>query len=101
MRIVAERLMEPRPLQRPSDVEQRPIDFGIEAPPPQPARPEATIIKPAVSREPEPTGLGDLQADKSESMIGPAVEPVKIAIERIEPVAPVAPDQEEWGEGIL
>ena len=98
MRIVAERWMEPRPLQRPSDVEQRPIDFGIEAPPPQPARPEATIIKPAVSREPGPTGMGDLPAEQSESLTGPAVEPVKIAIERIEPVAP---DQEEWGEGIL
>jgi hypothetical protein len=95
MRIVAERLMEPRPLQRPSDVEQRPIDFGIEAPPPQPAKTEATIIKPAISREPEPTVIGDQPADKSESLNRPAVEPVKIEIE------PVALDQEEWGEGIL
>lgn len=51
MQIVSERTMEPRPSQRPSDIERRPIDFGIEAPPPAPAKPEATIIKGAISPE--------------------------------------------------
>ena len=53
MQIAAERAMVPRPLQRPSDVERRPIDFGIEPNAPAPARPEATIIKSAISQETE------------------------------------------------
>src|SRR5665213_3429047 len=53
MKIVVERNMAPRPLQRPSDLERRPIDFGIEPTPPQPTKPEATIIKSAISRDPE------------------------------------------------
>jgi hypothetical protein len=81
MQIVSERLMAPRPLQRPSDVERRPIDFGIEPPPPQPAKPEATIIKPAVSRDPEPT------PQSPEAELAP--EPSKESVD------------DEWGEGIL
>lgn len=53
MQIVQERTIVPRPIQRPTDIEKRPSDYGIEAPPPPAPKPESTIIKPAVSLEPE------------------------------------------------
>lgn len=83
MHIVAETIMRPRPLQRPSDVERFPIEFGIEPNAPLPAKPVATIIKPAVSQEPDPI----VTADEQEIDQGPVQEP------------PL--EQEEWGEGIL
>ena len=49
MQIVSERTNIPRPIQRPSDVERHPIDFGIEPPPPAPPKvglPD-TAIEPA------------------------------------------------------
>jgi hypothetical protein len=85
MQIVAERVMIPRPLQRPSDVERHPIDFGIEPSPPAPARPEATIVKSAIS----------VEVDVVE--ITPAPEPQR----QIEPPAEIDSPEEEWGEGIL
>jgi hypothetical protein len=81
MRIVSERTMVPRPLQRPSDVERRPIDFGIEPPPPQPAREEATIIKPAITRDPEPNNQPN----------DPPVPPTELLNDA----------EDDWGEGIL
>lgn len=87
MTIVREKINAPRPIQRPSDIERRPIDFGIEPPPPQITKPEATIIKPAV------------EAD---------VVQVVETIEVVETNAPSEPPEvtpsepeEEWGEGIL
>lgn len=101
MQIVAERLIVPRPLQRPSDVERRPIDFGIEPPPPAPQKPEATIIKSAVSRDLDP-----IAASVDES-----TNTVPVANIAAVPESPVVPNnqksenqesvEEEWGEGIL
>ena len=86
MQIVAERTMVPRPLQRPSDIERHPIDFGIEPPPPALAKPEATIVKSAVDREPE-------------------LPPSKVELEPPnEPSQEVNNDEDhndDWGEGIL
>ena len=87
MEIVSERTMEPRPLQRPSDVERRPADFGIEAPPPPAAKPEATIIKGAISRDPEVVS-----------------EPMPVEVEPNPPVIETDNDakiEDDWGEGIL
>ena len=69
MQIVSERIVVPRPLQRPSDIEMRPSDFGIESPPPAPPKPAATIVKSALS--PDPVFEGDpgknLPDDKASS----------------------------------
>jgi len=90
MHIVAERIMNPRPLQRPSDVERHPIDFGIEPNAPLPAKPAATIIKPAISQDPEPIP-GTIPAAKLQD-----VEPVSPPMMKKED-----PVEDEWGEGIL
>ena len=96
MQISAERTMVPRPLQRPSDVERHPIDFGIEPNAPAPARPEATIIKSAISQETElivETLVIESSPDPNNSnrdAVPTSDEPVK-AEEK----------EEEWGEGIL
>ncbi|HEY0983711.1 MULTISPECIES: hypothetical protein [unclassified Schlesneria] len=92
MQIVSERIQTPRPLQRPSDVERRPIDFGIEPTPPQPTRPAATIIKPAIARDQEPEIKAAGAKPESELVAPPAPVPEEI---------PVEPAEEEWGEGIL
>lgn len=95
MQIVAERTIEPRPLQRPSDVERRPIDFGIEPPPRAPEKPEATIIKSAISKEPEITPPPvDTLVVENPVVTAPADQapPADFAKENAE---------EEWGEGIL
>ena len=84
MQIVAERTNAPRPLQRPSDIERRPIDFGIEPPAPPAARPEATIIKPAISKDPEPES-----------------PPIPSTPEPTPPETHGEQMEEEWGEGIL
>ena len=86
MQIVVERTSAPRPLQRPSDVERRPIDFGIEPTPPAPARPESTIIKPAISRDPDP--IPDTTEIDSE---------IETSVENDDH----SKDEEDWGEGIL
>lgn len=88
MQIVSEHILVPRPLQRPSDVERSPLDFGIEpAPAAAPARPEATIIKPAISADPE--------------IIRESIE-IEVSIETVTPEPdPVEEEEEEWGEGIL
>jgi len=95
MEIVAERTMEPRPVQRPSDVERRPIDFGIEPTPPAPAKPEATIIKPAVSRDTEPVVETTAVVESTTIEVTPNPEPVK------PPSATTESVDEDWGEGIL
>lgn len=90
MQIVAERISIPRPIQRPSDVERRPIDFGIEPAPPAPPKPESTIIKPAISIEPDPEpGIKQVTATETS-----APEP---------PKAPTEPETTDdgWGDGIL
>lgn len=95
MTIVRERMMEPRPIQRPSDVERRPIDFGIDPTPPAPAKPEATIIKPAVARDVEPIVEATVIVETST---------VEITTTSNSPeVTQAAPPTEEddWGEGIL
>ena len=84
MQIVSERVMAPRPLQRPSDVERRPIDFGIEPSPTAAPKPEATIIKSAISREPEPTP----ELTEIESATPP-------------PAVIKDPPDDDWGDGIL
>lgn len=91
MQIVSERTVVPRPLQRPSDVERRPIDFGIEPSPTPPPKPEATIVKSAISRDPDPI------PESSES------EPIKTEpTKEILPPNVVAPEADDvWGEGIL
>ena len=90
MQIVKERTVVPRPIQRPSDVERRPIDFGIEPSPPAPQKPEATIVKSAISRDPDPI------PESSD------IEPT-IPIKEVLPPNVVAPeaDDDGWGEGIL
>ena len=92
MQISAERTMVPRPLQRPSDVERHPIDFGIEPNAPAPARPEATIIKSAISQETELiVEITEFESSPTpiESTPNPLNESAK------------AEEEEEWGEGIL
>lgn len=86
MQIVAERTMEPRPLQRPSDIERRPIDFGIEPPPKAPERPEATIIKPAISKDVDLPPANPVEEPRKPE---PTQEPKQ------------KENEEEWGEGIL
>lgn len=85
MHIVEERTNVPRPIQRPSDVELHPVDFGIEPPPPTPPKPQATIIKSAIECEFEI--VSETTETKSET---------------INPETDVANSEEEtWGEGIL
>lgn len=86
MRLVEERTVVPRPVQRPSDVERRPIDFGIETPPAPAPKIEATIIKPAI--------------DPDFQSVPESVESVENTTVS-EPDLTVAADEEEWGEGIL
>ena len=91
MQIVAERNNAPRPVQNPSDIERRPIDFGIEPIPQAPQKPEATIIKGAidVNDAPEPTSVAETSDEPSSEL--PAEKPSDSA--------PTSED--EWGEGIL
>ena len=89
MQIVSERTMAPRPLQRPSDVERHPIDFGIEPSPPPPQKPEATIIKSAISREPDPAPES---TEPKSTEIEPPPKSVADSDNRLD---------DEWGEGIL
>ena len=96
MQIVAERPMVPRPLQRPSDVERHPIDFGIEPNAPAPARPEATIIKSAISQE---TELIE-ETTEIESTPTPMISNSNSVTTNEEPVKEDE-KEEEWGEGIL
>ncbi len=96
MQIAAERAMVPRPLQRPSDVERRPIDFGIEPNAPAPARPEATIIKSAISQETELV----VEQVEIESLPDPAKSTPNPVVTGDEP-AKAEEKEEEWGEGIL
>ncbi|WP_010583484.1 hypothetical protein [Schlesneria paludicola] len=95
MQIVAERVMAPRPLQRPSDVERRPIDFGIEAPPPAPVKPEATIIKSAVDRETIQALEVTVIESKTQTTIVESISEVTI-----EPKRDVT-TEDDWGDGIL
>lgn len=98
MQIVSERTIVPRPLQRPSDIERRPIDFGIEAPPPPAARPEATIIKGAISREteviPEAAGAPVTEDSLRQNPVAETQANDHLA----EKPAEV---EDDWGEGIL
>ena len=96
MQIAAERAMVPRPLQRPSDVERRPIDFGIEPNAPAPARPEATIIKSAISQETELV----VEQVEIESLPDPAKSTPHPVVTGDEP-AKAEEKEEEWGEGII
>jgi hypothetical protein len=90
MQIVAERTMVPRPIQRPSDVERRPIDFGIEPTPPAPPKPEATIVKSAISKDPvlviEQTPAPDIDP--------PATDDSPTNVD-------ATATEDEWGDGIL
>jgi len=105
MRIVHERIMVPRPIQRPSDVERRPIDFGIEAPPPAPPKPDATIIKPAISRDADAVIETTIETvTVKETILLTSVD----ADVPIEPATPPraeaddsAPPKDDWGDGIL
>ena len=76
--------MIPRPLQRPSDIERRPIDFGIEPAPVKPAKPEATIIKGAISLDSDQV----LQDPSTESA---ATTPAEIQDD----------PADDWGDGIF
>ena len=96
MQISAERTMVPRPLQRPSDVERHPIDFGIEPNAPAPARPEATIIKSAISQETELV----IEMTEIESLPAPMKSTSTPAVTSDEPTK-AEEKEEEWGEGIL
>ena len=96
MQISAERTMVPRPLQRPSDVERHPIDFGIEPNAPAPARPEATIIKSAISQETELI-VERIEIESTSSEINSDPNPVESRHE----IAKEEEPEEEWGEGIL
>lgn len=88
MQIVTERTSAPRPIQRPSDVERHPIDFGIEPTPPAPPKPEATIVKPAISPEPEPeTDVPQSQPTMEATDVGESAEE--------------QPKDDDWGEGIF
>lgn len=95
MQIVAERNMTPRPLQRPSDVERRPSDFGIEAPPPAPVKPEATIIKSAVDRETVQAVEIAVNESKTETTVVESITEVTIESK------PEEASEDDWGEGIL
>ena len=86
MQIVAERTIVPRPVQRPSDLERRPIDFGIEPPPPTPPKPEATIVKSAIDHNFDSV----LESTENESK---PMSPEKTVDQ--------SGDEENWGEGIL
>lgn len=92
MHIVAERIMNPRPLQRPSDVERHPIDFGIEPNAPLPVKPAATIIKPAISPDLDPVPPPENPEIKSQPEIK-SVTPPEIKQDDS--------DEDDWGEGIL
>ncbi len=94
MQISGERTMVPRPLQRPSDVERHPIDFGIEPNAPAPARPEATIIKSAISQETELI-VETLVLEPSTTPINFNPDTVVTSDETVKV------EEEEWGEGIL
>jgi len=88
MQLVIEHTNVPRPFQRPSDLERHPIDFGIEPPPPAPRKPEATIIKPAVSLTPDPT-----EERPDDQAVESSPEPLSQDSQ--------TEVSDEWGEGIL
>ena len=92
MQIVTERTNAPRPIQRPSDVERHPIDFGIEPNPVAPQKPEATIIKSAISRDDVPAASHPEVESMSQTVPDEPVVP-----DKIEPQEP----EDDWGEGIL
>jgi hypothetical protein len=98
MQISSERTMVPRPLQRPSEVERCPIDFGIEPNAPAPARPEATIVKSAISQETDMVVQTTELEPSSNSMPRPTTITPDPVVTRIQPVEA---EEEEWGEGIL
>ena len=95
MQIVVERTNAPRPFQEVSDVERHPIDFGIEPKPPAPKKPEATIIKSAISPDTE-TAVDSATLTEAESSKPKEVAPSETMVEEtiIEP-------EDDWGEGIL
>lgn len=92
MTLVAERTAVPRPFQRPSDIELRPIDFGIEAPPPPPPKPAATIIKSAISID-----IDEIAEQTQSSVESPEPDPDPAPPQQDSPNAPA----DDWGEGIL
>ncbi len=104
MHIVAERIVVPRPIQRPSDVERRPIDFGIEPAPAAPPKPEATIVRSALSQEDRERGLTVeileveviTEIQLTTEVLPPADAPPPPPVE-----TPETTDDDEWGEGIL
>ena len=91
MQIVGERTIVPRPVQRPSDIERRPIDFGIESPPPAPPKPEATIVKSAITADFE---LIQESIEIDFQSVPPKPDVIEVPSE--EPNG-----EEDWGEGIL
>ena len=97
--------MAPRPIQRPSDVERHPIDFGIEAPPPGPVRPEATIIKSAISRDPEPAleSLPNPSQTETQADVQLTGAPQPNSVEKSVNLTneQITNIEEDWGEGIL
>lgn len=102
MQIVVERITAPRPLQRPSDVERHPIDFGIEPAPPAPAKPEATIVKSAISKDPDPIpesieNVRDVQPSTPKDVVHTQTSTPKVE----DPGKAEAPVEDDWGEGIL
>ena len=97
MRLIADKTNAPRPFQKISDVERRPIDFGIEPAAPTPPKPEATIIKSAISRDSEPELKSAAVSQPSIDQAPPEV--LNIETPPIEAAAECTDD--EWGEGIL
>lgn len=96
MQLVTERTNVPRPIQRPSDIERHPIDFGIAPPPPAPPKPEATIIKSALAMEVEVTiEVQQVPAEPEKPLPDQTVnEPQKEHL-------PEEESTDDWGEGIL
>ena len=96
MHIVSEIRMIPRPVQRPSDIERRPVDFGIEPPAPAPPKVEATIIKSAISYD------FDSQTDSPDQKSvpqnnGPEIPETKVTRKNDD----VTDVDDDWGEGIF
>lgn len=110
MQIVVERTNAPRPFQEVSDVERHPIDFGIEPKPPAPKKPEATIIKSAISADIEVSmdliTQTEIPSNESKEVAQPETTVEETTVketftENTITKEMIVEQEDDWGEGIL
>jgi hypothetical protein len=108
MQIVSERNAVPRPVQNPSDLERRPIEFGIEALPPAPQKPDGTILKATIQEDMERQDSSTTEAGTVEEQKPAAADKIATPDNAASPDKPESAskkpepiEDEEWGEGVF